>query len=355
MNWNKIANAYLNFYDKAKVTLDAKVSKKTTKSYCHAKNPLTSEQEKSAREFFAPYKKINTLYHRFYAEKTGVFAPEFIPTDMYHTVIDGYFNPLRESQVLDNKCYYPRLFAGIPQPEMVAYRCGGVWLDTCNTALSVDQVEEMLASEPAVFMKAATSSNSGKGVCFLSAEAGSMVEQFRKGIKAMRTDVVIQRPVVQHPTLAKFSEASVNTLRIVTLLTDGKVKMYSTIVRMGVDKRKVDNRGIFCGVREDGTLREVAYRLNGDKFLTHPTNGTSFSGVKVPGYEKALELVKQAHLLVTHFRLISWDIAINETGEPVMLEANLAKGCLDFHQIANGPLFGEDTKKILDEVFGKNK
>ena len=28
-------------------------------------------------------------------------------------------------------------------------------------------------------------------------------------------------------------------------------------------------------------------------------------------------------------------------------------GELDFHQINNGPIFGEDTEKILKEVFNK--
>ena len=36
-----------------------------------------------------------------------------------------------------------------------------------------------------------------------------------------------------------------------------------------------------------------------------------------------------------------------------LLEANLAKGTSELHQFCNGPLFGEDTKKILDEVCGK--
>lgn len=39
--------------------------------------------------------------------------------------------------------------------------------------------------------------------------------------------------------------------------------------------------------------------------------------------------------------------------EPVLIEANLRYGELDFHQLNNGPVFGKDTKKILDEVFGK--
>lgn len=73
----------------------------------------------------------------------------------------------------------------------------------------------------------------------------------------------------------------------------------------------------------------------------------------VPGYSKILEIVKKNHFTMPHFRLISWDFAVDIDHEPVMIEANLRYGELDFHQLNNGPLFGKDTRKILDEVFGK--
>ena len=38
------------------------------------------------------------------------------------------------------------------------------------------------------------------------------------------------------------------------------------------------------------------------------------------------------------------------TTSPTLIEANLCNGELDFHQLNNGPLFGEDTERILKEV-----
>ena len=52
-----------------------------------------------------------------------------------------------------------------------------------------------------------------------------------------------------------------------------------------------------------------------------------------------------------HFRLISWDIALDKNNNPIIIEANLKYGEIDFHQLNNGPLFGDDTKEILNEVF----
>ena len=67
---------------------------------------------------------------------------------------------------------------------------------------------------------------------------------------------------------------------------------------------------------------------------------------------KILDTIKTIHPHFPHFRQISWDFAIDENEEPVFVEMNLCNGELDFHQLNNGPLYGDDTDIILGEVFG---
>ena len=83
--------------------------------------------KKQMREFYAPYVKNSDTSHRFYTEKTGVFSPWYLPMDIYLNCVDEYYNNRAESKVMDNKCYYYTTFAGIPQPEAVAFRIGGIW------------------------------------------------------------------------------------------------------------------------------------------------------------------------------------------------------------------------------------
>lgn len=64
-------------------------------------------------------------------------------------------------------------------------------------------------------------------------------------------------------------------------------------------------------------------------------------------------MVKFCHERMGHFRLVLWDVAIDEHGIPVLIEANLRNGECDFHQFNNGPLFGELTDQVLGEVFGR--
>ena len=110
--------------------------------------------------------------------------------------------------------------------------------------------------------------------------------------------------------------------------------------------------GVAVGIDDSGRLKEYGYYLNGSRITTHPVTGISFLGRQIPSFERAKDLVKHAHICVPHFRMVSWDVAIGQDGQPILIEANLADGQLDFHQLTNGPLFKEDTKRILDEVYG---
>ena len=221
-----------------------------------------------------------------------------------------------------------------------------------------EQVYDVLCKEKRVFAKQATASCGGKGVMYIGEEKGDVKTQFDEFLAYAKGDIVIQRPVRQHKDISSINPSSVNTMRIISLLREDGVKIYSSILRVGVGEEKVDNAsqgGVTCGITDDGKLKARAYKLNGERHDVHPTNGFIFDGYQLPGFEKAKALVEKAHPMVPHFRLVSWDVAIDQDEQPILIEANLAKGSSEFHQLNNGPLFGEDTKKILDEVFGKNE
>lgn len=351
----KLQNLYLVFYENVKRFLISRHVKSIANKDLVQKNILTKDEKKKAEQFFSPYIKINPVFHAFYKEKTGEFNVENLPIDCYINNIDEYFNDRNASHILDNKCLYARLFPGIPMIEVIASRMGGFWYDGNMQIITKEQWFELIAKEKSVFVKVAANSCGGKGVKFIE---GSKVDELDGFLQKQSGDLVVQRPFVQHPSFAKLNSYSVNTLRILSLLTEEGVIFYSAIVRMGVGNTKVDNAsqgGIFCGLEDDGTLKDTAYRLSGESFKNHPDNGMAFAGYKITGLDKAKELILKAHPMVPYFRMVSWDIVIDEMGEAHMLEANFSKGSVNFHQLSNGPLFGEDTKKILDEVFGVNK
>ena len=358
MNVSKIQNYYFGLYESLKHRLIAKNVKQIATKWTDPDFRFTAEQEREIRDFYAPYGKIDLIFHKWNVSCSGVYSPYYLPMDMYLNRVDEYFNNRAESKFLDNKCYYGNIFAGIPQPETLVCRIGGLWFSGDRQQISFAEVKEMLDNEKEAFAKIAAGSCGGKGVLYMSMDSGKISVQLEDFIKGVSNDIIVQRPIKQHSALSKIHESSVNTYRIISLLSEDGVKVYSAVLRIGIGGQKVDNAskgGVACGISDDGVLKKYAFQLQGQRYQTHPTNGFVFEGYQVPAIDKAKELVKKAHIMVPHFKLVSWDIVICEDGEPLLLEANLAKGTSELHQFCNGPLFGEDTKKILDEVFGLNK
>ena len=323
------------------------------------KRVLTREQERSARRFFEPFvgKKIDLLYHDFYTKNTGVFRADYIPDDIYYAYIDPFYNDWEAAKTLDNKCYYRMLLSDVQQPELIALRMNGYWYVEENGVLRHSEEEDVfrLLHGKESFIKAATNSEGGHGVVYLHGREED--HKLKEAIHSVWGDAVVQSALKQHSTLSSINSSSVNTIRVLSFLDkEGNVRIISAILRIGVGGSKVDNAssgGITCGITDDGKLKKYAFSAKGDKFDCHPDSGISFEGIEIPQFTEIRRIVERTHLRFSHFRLLSWDFAVSENNEPVLIEVNLHYGELDFHQLNNGPLFGENTREILEEVFSK--
>lgn len=316
---------------------------------------LTSQMEKETKAFWDKYKSVPMIYHNFYTEKNGEFHKEYIPDEIYYNYIQPHFNNYRLAKALDNKCYYHKMFCGISQPKLVAYCLNGFWYIDDKITAGIEDIYNVLKDEKEVFIKRATDSGGGHGVKYLNCE-GLTFEQFEKELKDFTGDIAIQAGITQHEALGKINPTSVNTIRLITLLEKEGAKVLSVILRMGVGETKVDNSssgGMTIGVSMDGKLKKYACADKRRLLDTHPTSNIVFDGYELPSFDKVKELVLKASYMVPHFRMVAWDVSVLEDGTPVLIEANLYDGQLDSHQIHNGPLFKEDTERIMNEVFNK--
>lgn len=316
----------------------------------HIQNSILSkEQKKEIRNFYKSYTNVTTIFHEFYTQKNGTFCVDYIPDDIYYCYIDPYFNNWKEAKYFDNKCLYSNLFPEVNQPEEFAVRMNGIWFDSLRKPLTEKQIKTRLKREDELFIKQATESDGGQGVFYYNKN-----KDFNNIIKKIKGDVIIQKAVKQHELLQRINDSSVNTIRVISLLSSTEVKIYSCILRMGVNGSKVDNAssgGITCGITGNGALKKYAYSKGGERFTKHPDSGIAFMDYKIPGFDKIIECIPSLHYKIPHFRLVSWDFAVDENMSPILIEANLHYGELDFHQLNNGPIFGSDTQKILEEVY----
>ena len=329
------------------------------KSKLTQKNVLTQSEREQVKAFYSPYFKPKLTSHQFYKEKTGVFCVNYVPDYIWYGYIDPYYNDWKLDKYIDNKCYYHRIFPNVKMPQLFYYRLNGFWFDGKDNIVSEQKVRKFLSeSNENCFLKMADSlSGCGYGVTFFAPSENDISTLAH--LLNSKDDMVIQGAISQHQKLSAINDSSVNTVRILSLLCkDGTVKVYSSVLRIGRRGKKVDNAssgGITCGICPNGRLKKFAYNQRGNRFEKHPDSGFVFDEAEIPSYEKAVEMVKGIAPTVPHFRLVSWDIAIGDDGEPIFIEMNPAYGELDFHQLNNGPIFGEDTEEVLEEVFGNRK
>ena len=215
---------------------------------------------------------------------------------------------------------------------------------------------QMAYNYPEFVAKPSVDSAGGAGVQFISEK---MDAQKLKELKASFTnDFIIQEVLKQHDCLNAIYPHSVNTIRVMTFNWHGEVYVLSTLLRMGVNGKRVDNMvsgGVNCAIRPDGTLCNRLFNAIGTLFEGHPNSG-SVEGKKIENFQSIIDAACESHKQLPYMGIISWDFALDKFCEPVLIEFNMKPQGLDLHQRENGPIFGDLTVDILDEVFlQKNK
>lgn len=302
---------------------------------------------------------VNKVWFGYYngieREAKRPFDARYIPLDIEYSYIDDWFNNTNAALVIDDKNMYDLYFHDVNMPTTVGRVINSHFFDGDYQAITLQTLIKNCQSVKHVILKPAVNSSAGHGIAFWNDNEG--VEVLEK-LLAERDNIIIQTLIKQHEEINKIYHESVNSIRIVTCHFNGETRVLSSVIRMGQDGNKLDNAsqgGLFCGINEDGTLKKYAYTKYGVACTTHP-QGAVFAECRIPNFDKCKELVVGlSNRFLRISKLISWDLAMGEDGEPVLIEVNLCYGGTDIHQIANGPLFGDITEDVLDSVFRKQK
>ena len=302
------------------------------------------------------YKYLNTKYINSYNTYNQVFDPRYLPDDFYYSKVDTYYNSAVACEALDDKNLYNLYFNDVNQPTTFIRRCNGLWMDRDYQIIPLSEVRLFLESLPikSLIIKKTQLSEGGRNIFFWNREQG--FDYLIKLFNNDQSDLIAQEIILQHEQLSKLHPSSVNTIRMLTFTANTMSKVLSAIVRIGANGSRVDNGhsgGCFCGINDEGRLKEFGYNwFTGERYDKHPTTEAIFSDSVIPNFDKCKALVEKISPRLASFsRLTSWDLSIRDDGTPVLIEVNLCYGGLFFHQIANGPIFGDNTKDIVKEIL----
>jgi hypothetical protein len=284
---------------------------------------------------FWPYLALST-------EVRGEFMEGWIPSDYFRFKLVPRLNP-EPAGKMDFKTLDYRLFGDFAVKPLYLYLCG-MYYDAELNFVNPDQLLSHLSKYDDDIVIKEESSWGGLQVRIMHASKFTP-EMLKKG-----SNYVIQPRVKQHRILNEVYPDSVNTLRVNTFLKkDGTVSVKCVWLRFGADGSVVDNvtsGGNLLYLDLSGKPEKMTYHH--DLFYPisdrHKNTGFVFSELKIPMFDEVLEHCKNAHLKVPFVRLVAWDVCIDSSGEPKLIEWNTQNP--DFFSVASkwGPYWPDDSE-----------
>ena len=314
---------------------------------------LTKEQKKEVDGF---WRGLVTDYstHELYYSVTGKFDPAICSEMLLRTKLEIKLNDQELKRAWADKCCFEMFFPDFKFPRTVVRNIGGHFYDESYRLITIDKAAGIMDGFDRFVVKPSIDNGVGKGVELFERGAQSPKDVLLK----YKADFVVQEVFKQHETLCRFSPRSVNVLRVISLFIGDGVRFISASLRASTSGAFNDNhitedgRGmIVIGIDENGRLKDKAYYSCGDS-TDRLDDGFVFAGTQIPNYGKIRQTVTAAHERLGHFGFVGWDVTIDESGEPVIMEYNIKSAGGLYYQYTNGPLFGEYTKEVIDWYLG---
>lgn len=321
------------------------------------KTELTKDQKKEIQDYYFNLLgyQIPLDYHYYFTSRTGHYSKLYFPTSVYKTDIIGRLNVYPLKRAYTDKNISDILLPNIHQPKIFLKNMNGYFYFEGKPVDRNDAIGFCNNLGEVIIKPSLT--GRGVGVSKIKIENG-MTDYEGKSLQEVfdvyKEDYLIEELVHQHPLMSALNPSSINTIRIVTYRNDMEIFVVYTVIRIGRKDKPIDNEsagGISTIINIDGTLGKYAYGSPGNDNIEFTDSGVRLEGYKIPSFSKAIDMVKKAHYQLPYFKLMGWDIAIEEDGNPTMIEFNTTP---DLSQSANGPAFGEYTEMILNEAKSRN-
>ena len=179
----------------------------------------------------------------------------------------------------------------------------------------------------------------GRGVQLLHAvDEQGWRSHYRQMMEHGRRYIVEQR-IVQMPSMARWNESSVNTVRINTLNHDGTIRVLTANIRCGCRGAFCDNcaQGGYCANIDpaSGIIITSATSKGPKKYDRHPDSGIAFVGEQIPCWQQLLDAAFDCARRLPKLVYVSWDFALTADGW-TLVEANKGELIADQRNLGRG-------------------
>lgn len=216
-------------------------------------------------------------------------------------------------EVLDDKKLFNELFEDLIHRE---------WIIGDN-----DYLENFCEKWGTILVKPLNGSG-GKGIYKLNYAGLEELERHEKLQELNSENLIIEQVLEQRGLLHEFNPSSVNTMRVNTLLDEGEAIVLNAFLRVGRKGQITDN------FHAGGTLWQIELKtgeirfgttVEGNTVYDNPDTGERITGEKLPCFDKALEMCKEAQKRLPMIPQVGWDVVISDN-YIALIEGNASSG-----------------------------
>ena len=328
---------------------------------------LSQEQIDSVEKLYKNNygKKIPLTWHKSYTAYTGRFDKYYFPEILYIPEFERYMNYNQSlANVLEDKnlLYVFAKASNVRMPRMYLSCQAGIYKDAENKVLDFEKACALISNIGVCFAKPSIGTDSGRGCevyCLVNGTDTKSGKTSDMLLKDLGKNFTIQERLVCHESIRKIYDGSVNTFRIMTYRWKNQIIVAPIIMRIGRGGSYLDNAhagGMFIALSDDGTLHKTAFTEFKEEFVEHPDSKLKFEGYRIPLLPNVVDAVKRMHYSLPAIGVINWDMTLDESGQPVLIEADVNGGGIWLFQMAHGcGVFGERTPEILRWLHKMNE
>ena len=197
------------------------------------------------------------------------------------------------------------------------------WINTLTCTF--EEFTHFIKKHPRFFAKPLDGSF-GMGAEIISVTPDENLQALFERLKEQ--EMLMEEIVKQHEEISSFCPDTVNTIRVNTFFdVHNVVHILTPGGRFGRIGNVVDNfHGGGYSVMIDpktGIIVSNAINRVHERVDKHPDTGKVFKGFQYPFWENLIETVTEMAKTISPMRHIGWDLAINDEGKTVIIEANI--------------------------------
>lgn len=322
--------------------------------YLKERRKLTKEQKKEIQDFYLSVigEKIPLYGHEYFYSRNGIFSKYYIPSTLYLCDLLPKANNQSLIPFFCDKNYSELLFPGENIVQSFLKNINGYYYYN-DEPISEEDAILRCQNMNEVIIKPSRESK-GIGVQLITVKNG-ISNKDEKSIgqifRDYKRNFLLQNRVHQHKDMAALNPSSLNTLRILSYRSGMEILIIYSVIRIGRSGQVIDNQsagGLSTTISSDGKLGKFSFGKVGSDNIVKTDTGIKLEGYQIPSYDKAIAFVKRLHYRLPYLNIVGWDVAIEENGEPILIEFNSGPG---LSQSAFGSGMGEYTERIIRELW----